>query len=214
MLAQRQRLSINVPKRDDCRDCTIPLRQHEDLVPQVGGIIGERTPSRCEVDALHSRTSSPPIIKMLLCFRPTARILTGPFASGRPRRRREDSRRSTARARSGWAATACGAGSPQAADPTTGARWHRGRPPGRRPPVLEDALEPIARTPPGAGSVWSDASVWALSPGWRPFACCLKQGRPGRKWRRKQAIGPERRRSMCQVGNSRLEDRVPDERRA
>ena len=82
MLAQRQRLSINVPKRDDCRDCTISLRQHEDLVPQVGGIVGERTPSRCQVDALHSRTSSPPIVKMLLCFRPTARILTGPFASG------------------------------------------------------------------------------------------------------------------------------------
>ena len=61
MLAQRQRLSINVPKRDDCRDCTIPLREHEDLVPQVGGILGERTPSRCQVDALHSRTSSPPI---------------------------------------------------------------------------------------------------------------------------------------------------------
>ena len=80
MLAQRQRLSINVPKRNDCRDCTIPLRQHENFVPQVGGIVGERTPSRCQVDALHSRTSSPPIIKMLLCFRPTARILIGPFA--------------------------------------------------------------------------------------------------------------------------------------
>jgi hypothetical protein len=39
--------------------------------------------------------------------------------------------------------------------------------------------------------------VWALSPGWRPFACCLKQGRRGREWRPEQAIGPARRGSMC-----------------
>src|SRR2546428_10832240 len=83
MLAPHKRFSIDILQRDDCRDRPISLCKHEDLVPEISGVLGERAMSGRQVDTLHSWISLPPIVKAFPCFRPIPRILTSPLSLGR-----------------------------------------------------------------------------------------------------------------------------------